>query len=63
MIEILNSDTGKKIVNIGTGIANIKAVAEKYNGTMNIQTDENIFTLSVLFTIPQHSDTIPQQTN
>lgn len=63
MIEILNSYTGKKAVNRGTGIANIKAVAEKYGGAMNIQTEGDVFSLSVLFIIPQHSDNIPQQTD
>ena len=63
MIEILNSYTGKKAVNRGTGIANIKAVAEKYGGAMNIQTGGDVFSLSVLFIIPQHSDNIPQQTD
>lgn len=63
MIEILNSYTGTKAVNRGTGIANIKAVAEKYGGAMNIQTEGDVFSLSVLFIIPQHSDNIPQQTD
>lgn len=59
MIEISNSFMGKNAVNRGTGIANINAVAEKYNGAMNIHTEGNVFTLSVLFIIPQHSDIIP----
>lgn len=63
VIEISNSYTGKKVVNIGTGIANIKAVAKKYEGVMDIKTEGNVFTLSVLFIIPQHSDSIPQQTD
>lgn len=63
MIEILNSYTGKKAVKRGTGITNIKAVAEKYGGAMNIQTEGNVFALSVLFVIPQHSDNILQQTD
>lgn len=62
MIEISNSYMGKKAVNKGTGIANIKAVTEKYRGAMDIKTDGKIFVLSVLFIIPQHPDDIPQQT-
>ncbi|MCM1171875.1 MAG: GHKL domain-containing protein [Clostridium sp.] len=63
MIEISNSYTGKKAVNRGTGIANIEAIAEKYQGAMDIKTDGKVFTLSVLFIIPQHLDGIPQQTD
>lgn len=63
MVEISNSYMGKKAINKGTGIANIKAVTEKYQGAMDIKTDGKVFTLSVLFIIPQHSDDIPQQTN
>ncbi|MCI9080362.1 MAG: GHKL domain-containing protein, partial [Lachnospiraceae bacterium] len=63
IIEVQNSYSGKKAVNKGTGIANIKAVAEKYQGAMDIKTDGRNFTLSVLFIIPQHSDYIPQQMN
>lgn len=63
MIEISNSYMGKKAVDSGTGIANIKAVTEKYQGAMDIKTDGKVFILSVLFIIPQHSDDIPQQTD
>jgi len=63
MIEVQNSYSGKKTVNRGMGIANIKAVAEKYQGAMDIKTDGKNFTLSVLFIIPQHSDDISQQTD
>jgi len=63
MIEISNSYAGKKVIDKGTGIANIKAVTEKYQGAMDIKTDGKVFTLSVLFIVPQHSDDISQQTN
>ncbi|MCM1287541.1 MAG: GHKL domain-containing protein [Clostridium sp.] len=63
MIEISNSYTGKKAVNRGTGIANIKAVTEKYQGAMDIKMDGKVFTLSVLFIIPQQLVGISQQTD
>lgn len=62
MIEIMNSYLGAREINRGTGLANINAVTEKYQGAMDIKTDGNVFTLSVLFVIPQHSDDIPPQT-
>ena len=46
---------------IGTGLANIKAVAEKYHGAMEVRTDGEKFTLSVLLIIPQQSESISQQ--
>lgn len=63
MIEISNSYMGEKAVNRGTGMANIKAVTEKYQGAMDIKTDGKVFILSVLFILPQHSDDILQQTD
>lgn len=61
VIEIKNSCLGAKEVNIGIGLSNIKAVAEKYGGAMSIKSEGNIFTLSVLFIIPQQSDDISRQ--
>lgn len=63
LIEISNSYTGKKAVDRGTGIANIKAAAEKYGGAINIQTEENVFSLSILFIIPQHVDDISRRSD
>ncbi len=48
LIEIQNSYRGTGNIHRGTGLNNIRAVAEKYHGTMEIQTDEESFTLSVL---------------
>jgi len=53
MVEIQNSYHDREAVNIGTGIANIKAVTEKYHGAFQINTEENLFTLSVLLVISQ----------
>lgn len=61
LIEVSNNYSGRGRVRIGTGLANINAVAEKYHGAMEIRTDGGIFVLSVLLIIPQQSDSISQQ--
>ena len=61
MMEVENSFRGKCSVKIGTGLSNIKAVAEKYSGAMSIETRENVFVLQVLLVIPQHPECISQQ--
>ncbi len=53
MIEIQNSFHGKGIFKKGTGLSNIKTVAEKYGGAMSIETRENVFILHVLLIIPK----------
>jgi len=61
LIEIRNSYSGRGSIRRGTGLANIKAVAEKYHGAMEIRTDGGIFALSVLLIIPQQSESISRQ--
>ena len=61
MMEVENSFRGKCSVKIGTGLSNIKAVAEKYSGAMSIETREDVFVLQVLLVIPQHPECISQQ--
>ena len=61
MMEIENSAHGKSICKQGTGLSNIKKVAEKYGGAMSIETRENIFVLHVLLILSQHSEGIPRQ--
>jgi len=53
MVEIENSRSVNDAQCKGTGIGlqNIKAVAEKYNGTVSVQGNEKIFKLNVLFII------------
>lgn len=63
LIEIENSYTGKGSIHRGTGLSNIKAVAEKYHGAMEIRTEGETFVLSVLLIIPQQLESIPQQFN
>lgn len=61
MIEVENSFHGKDTFKKGTGLSNVKKVAEKYGGAMNIETKEDVFILQVLLIIPQYSESISQQ--
>lgn len=48
LLEVSNSYCANKEPEYGTGIANIRAVAEKYQGALEIRTEEGVFVLSVL---------------
>lgn len=61
LIEISNSYSGRGSIRSGTGLANIKAVAEKYYGAMEIRIDGETFVLSVILVIPQQPESILQQ--
>ena len=61
MMEIENSFHEKGAFKKGTGLSNVKKVAEKYGGAMSIETQENKFVLHVLLIISQHPEGIPQQ--
>lgn len=61
LLEIENSYDGQGFIRQGTGLSNIKAVAEKYQGTMSIQTRGMVFTLSALLIIKQHLDDSSRQ--
>lgn len=61
MMEVRNSFHGKGAFKKGTGLSNVKTVAEKYGGAMSIETQGNVFVLHVLLIIPQHSKDIPRQ--
>ena len=61
MMEIENSFHGKGAFKKGTGLSNVKKVAEKYGGAMSIETQENKFVLHVLLILSQHPEGIPQQ--
>ena len=56
MMEIQNSFHGKSAFKKGTGLSNVKKVAEKYGGAMSIETQEHVFVLHVLLIIPQHPE-------
>lgn len=61
LLEVENSFQKKGPSGRGTGLSNIKAVAEKYQGAMSIKTQGGSFLLSVLLVIPRHSESIPRQ--
>lgn len=54
LLEIENSFSGNTLFQKGTGLSNIKTVAEKYHGAMSVKTQGTTFLLSVLLIIPQH---------
>lgn len=59
LIEIKNSYQGGRF-RTGTGLSNVKAVVEKYHGTMRIKAQGGEFLLSVLLIIPQQAECILQ---
>lgn len=61
LLEVENSFQGENLSRRGTGLSNIKTVAEKYHGAMSIKTEGAIFLLSVLLIIPQQSENSSQQ--
>ncbi len=61
MMEIENSFHGKGAFKKGTGLSNVKKVAEKYGGAMSIEIQENVFALHVLLIISQHPVSSSQQ--
>jgi hypothetical protein len=61
MMEIENSFHGKGAFKKGTGLSNVKKVAEKYGGAMSIEIQENVFALHVLLIISQHPVNSSQQ--
>ncbi|MDF2887838.1 MAG: putative two-component histidine kinase [Lacrimispora sp.] len=65
MIEIENSrsDHIVPVKGSGIGLQSIKAIAEKYHGTVHIEKSQEVFLLNVLFLIPQQSDSISIQSS
>lgn len=61
LLEIENSYQGNGKFKSGTGLSNIRAVAEKYHGAMSAKTQGTSFVLNVLLIIPQHLGDISQQ--
>lgn len=51
LLEIENSFHGNGRIKNGTGLSNIKTVAEKYHGAVNIKTQDTSFNLSVLLNL------------
>lgn len=50
-----------KTLSAGIGLSNIKAVLQKYNGKLEIETSDRTFWLDALLIIPHHSGNIPHQ--
>ena len=61
MIEVENSFHGKDTFKKGTGLSNVKKVAEKYGGAMSIEKQENKVVLHVLLILSQSPEGIPPQ--
>lgn len=61
LLEIENSFQGNALITRGTGLSNIKTIAEKYHGAMNIKTQDTSFNLSVLLIISHQPESISQQ--
>ena len=56
MMKIENSYRAKDMFKKGTGLSNIKAVTEKYDGAMSIDMQGNVFVLHVLLIIPPYTE-------
>lgn len=61
LLEVENTFYGNGLFREGTGLSNIKATAEKYQGAVSTKEQDGIFSLSVLLIIPQHTERISRQ--
>ena len=61
LMEIENSFQGEGMFKEGTGLSNIRAVAEKYQGAVSVKRQGAVFLLHVLLIIPQHPESILRQ--
>lgn len=52
LIEVANSFQGSGIYRQGTGLSNVKTIAEKYHGAMSIKVQDQVFLLHVLLILP-----------
>lgn len=60
LLEVENSFQGKTSVQWGRGLLNIKAVAEKYDGAVDVRIQDSVFVLSVLLVVSQPWESSPQ---
>lgn len=60
-MEIENSFQGKGIPREGTGLSNIRAVAEKYQGAVSMKIQGSVFLLHVLLIVPQMPESLKRQ--
>lgn len=63
MLEFRNSCLANSPIKIGTGLSNIKTVAEKYQGAMLIEKDGRYFCLNVLLNISLQANNNSRQTH
>lgn len=61
MLVFENTCSDKPLPPAGTGLSNIKAVAEKYHGAMLTEKSGQQFSLSVLLNISLHPENISNQ--
>ncbi len=61
LLEIENSFQGNGLFRRGTGLSNVKTIAEKYHGAISIKTQDTSFILSVLLIIPEQPENTSQQ--
>lgn len=54
LMEVENSYQGNGTFKKGTGLKNVKAVAEKYHGAVSVKTHGEVFVLHVLLIIPEN---------
>lgn len=54
LLHIENGTHKDSVPVYGTGLSNMRAAIEKYEGTMEVSVKENIFTLDILFHFSQH---------
>ncbi|MDE6980208.1 MAG: GHKL domain-containing protein [Lachnospiraceae bacterium] len=62
-MEVSNSYDGENRIREGTGLKNIRAVAEKYQGRVKVSAEDRAFTISILLNHLHHPNDIPQQIN
>lgn len=61
LMEIENSFQGTSLPKEGTGLSNIRAVAEKYQGAVSVKIQGAVFLLHVLLIVPQTSESAKRQ--
>lgn len=61
LMEIENSFQGTSLPKEGTGLSNIRAVAEKYQGAVSVKIQGAVFLLHVLLIVPQISESAKRQ--
>lgn len=61
LVSIENSFRGSPHIRFGTGLSNIRRIAGKYNGALDVHTADSVFCLYILLSISQHPSRIPRQ--